>query len=254
MPPKFRLTKEQELEVIKRYNNGDSIRKIAEDYPVGRTSIGYVLQRYNVQRKGQGNSYGYSKYTVNQDYFETIDTEEKAYWLGFISADGHVSDDGVTIGLSEVDENHLIKFLKHIGSNTKIRRIESTKAVVINVYSKKMVSDLRKLGLYKNKSKTQTFPTIDKSLHRHFIRGVFDGDGTMTKNVVSFCGSFDMISEIKKLMLEMFDLRNTKIIRKGEILSIINWYRNRHLILDYMYSDANIFLERKYQKYKEVKL
>ncbi|MDS7057089.1 hypothetical protein NXG04_07305 [Klebsiella pneumoniae] len=269
MPPKFRLTKEQELEIVERYNNGDSIRKIAEDYPVGRTSIGYVLQRHNVKMKGKGNSYGYTnkKYTINQDYFSEIDTEEKAYWLGFISADGHVSDDGIIIALQIRDNKHLQKFLDAIGSNSNIRYItKEHKIARIEIYSKKIVSDLRCLGFYKDKSKTQTYPSIPEEFHKHFIRGLFDGDGCISIRErnnprykgevdysISFCGTLETMKTVQDIICKNCNVNINKVHSSNKYLKIIQWSgkQNAKKILDWIYEDSNIELDRKHILYKK---
>jgi hypothetical protein len=136
-----------------------------------------------------------SEYYYNENYFTQIDTEEKAYWLGFLYADGYIEPIyrkqkikamRAVIGLQEADRNHLEKFLIHIESNAPI-----TQNITIlnhkNYYSNrvrinntKMCKDLIKLGCVNNKSLILKFPNDDiipKHLIRHFIRGYFDGDG-----------------------------------------------------------------------------
>lgn len=253
MPPKFTLSSEEELKVVSLYKGGTSIRKIAELYPVGRTSIGYTLKRHNVETKSTGNPYKISKYTLNRKYFTSIDSEDKAYWLGFISADGHVSDDGVTIGLHKKDEAHLEKFLKDIGSNSSIKHQKN--ASIVSIYSKDLVKDLRGLGFFRNKSETQTFPKIDSKWYPSFLRGLFDGDGTLSKDSISFCGTESTIKDIKFILESKFNLKDSPIRKVGNTLNIISWCKNRISILNYLYEDCpkNLYLERKYVKYLDFK-
>lgn len=249
MPPKFKLSLEQEKEVVNLYNKGMSIRKIADFYPIGRTSVGYILKRHNVKTKSTGNSYKLCKYQLEGDYFKNINTKDKAYWLGFISADGHVSDDGVIIALSIRDEEHLKKFLLSVGSNAPLKYCDKTKSVKASIYSKDMVKDLRDLGFFRNKSETQTFPNIPKNLYSHFIRGIFDGDGSLSQDGIQFCGTKSMVGSIKRILDENLNIKNSPIIEVGNTLNIINWFKNRHLILDYIYKDSSVHLDRKYEKY-----
>lgn len=253
MPPKFRLTREQELEVIALYCEDMSIRNIAKWYTVGRTSIGYILKRYGVKTKSTGNSYNISKYTLDKRYFKKIDSQEKAYWLGFISADGHVSDDGIVIGLHKKDYEHLENFLISIKSNSKVKYIKN--AAVISIYSKELVSDLRDLGFFHNKSQTQTFPPIGEIYYSSFIRGMFDGDGCISKDSVSFCGTQSMIKSIKVIMESRFNLRDSPMSKVGAVMHIISWCQNRILILDFLYSgvEKELYLTRKYEKYLQFK-
>ena len=118
----------------------------------------------------------------NHNYFKTIDTEEKAYILGFLYADGYNSDKQVVIAQLEQDVDILEKINKALDADNQIKRkLQSTnnKTVCQLCYSSiDMCTDLTNLGCFRNKSLACTFPTfLDKSLIRHFIRGYFDGDG-----------------------------------------------------------------------------
>lgn len=118
----------------------------------------------------------------NHNYFKTIDTEEKAYILGFLYADGYNSDKQVVISQLEQDVDILEKINKALDADNQIKRkLQSTnnKTVCQLCYSSiDMCADLTNLGCFRNKSLACTFPTfLDKSLIRHFIRGYFDGDG-----------------------------------------------------------------------------
>ena len=118
----------------------------------------------------------------NHNYFKTIDTEEKAYILGFLYADGYNSDKQVVITQLEQDVDILEKINKALDADNQIKRkLQNTnnKTVCQLCYSSiDMCADLTNLGCFRNKSLACTFPTfLDKSLIRHFIRGYFDGDG-----------------------------------------------------------------------------
>lgn len=118
----------------------------------------------------------------NHNYFKTIDTEEKAYILGFLYADGYNSDKQVVITQLEQDVDILEKINKALNADNQItRKLQSTnnKTKCQLCYSSiDMCTDLTNLGCFRNKSLACTFPTfLDKSLIRHFIRGYFDGDG-----------------------------------------------------------------------------
>lgn len=256
--------------IINRYKNGESIRKIAEDSKVGKTRIGTILNENNVKMRTTGNSYNLGIYTLNEHYFDFIDTEEKAYWLGFISADGYVGDDGITISLQYKDKEHLNKFLNNINSNSIIKYQKSTNSFRVSVYSKYIVDIMRKMGFNKNKSQTQTFPNcITNDLYKHFIRGVWDGDGSITilkrlkkryinyttECKISICGQISMITKIKDIIIEYCHVNNTKIQLKEKGFSIIDWSGRIQClkILDWLYRDSIIYLDRKYEKYIAMK-
>ena len=113
--------------------------------------------------------------------FETIDTEEKAYWLGFLYADGYISKyNQIEVSLSPEDKEHLIKLKLFVNTNTNI--IEDEHRCRLLFCSKEMVADLAKLGCVNNKSLILTFPTeeqVPNTFLRHFLRGYVDGDGCL---------------------------------------------------------------------------
>lgn len=137
-----------------------------------------------------------SPYFCQYDYFEKINTEEKAYWLGFICADGWINQNHTTksgtvgIELQYGDIDHLKKFNKSINGNYKITDRWRTCSLsnndklhhmcCIRIFSKKMYDDLCNLGLTNDKSYTLKFPNISNTLIVPFLRGYFDADGCLS--------------------------------------------------------------------------
>ena len=225
-----------------------------------------------------------TKKTCTRDFFNTIDSEEKAYWLGFFFADGYISFSEANfkkgqlataycagIKLTWSDRDHLKKFNKSINGNYKVFketihpdgfRKKVTEAAKILVYSQQMYNDLNK---YFDRDKTYTakFPSISDELMRHFIRGYFDGDGCFTFTEKSFDVEFLGASKefhqglLKVLYSNGFECTyNSKINKYGTEMYYIHINKNqeRLMFLDWIYNDCNIYLERKYQKYLNVKL
>ena len=130
---------------------------------------------------------GMRKYTLNQRYFSSIDTEEKAYWLGFISADGCIKNTPkmktVTVNLANIDRGHLEKMSAAVDSNKPIYAFSRTRnrANVITATavfnSPYMIADLIALSITERKSLTLQPWTGPDELMRHYWRGIFDGDG-----------------------------------------------------------------------------
>lgn len=129
--------------------------------------------------------------SVNDSYFSEIDTTEKSYWLGFLFADGSVSDEynTVSVQLQKDDESHLRDFADAIESEHKIRDIhtETSHKCGIDVISEEMVSDLKGHGCVPNKTHKDTLPNLEGYMRLHFIRGLFDGDGSF--GVYEYSGS-----------------------------------------------------------------
>jgi hypothetical protein len=224
-----------------------------------------------------------TKKTCTRDFFNVIDTEEKAYWLGFIFADGYISFSEsnmkkgqlattycIGIKLQWSDREHLKKFNKSISGNYKVFkeishpdgfRKKTTEAAKILVYSQQMYNDLNK---YFDRDKTYTakFPNIPEDLIRHFIRGYFDGDGcfTFTEKTfdIDFLGaSKDFHDGLKDILLKYNFNFNTEIKINQHDTSIYYIHINKNLdkcrFLDWIYFDCHIYLDRKYEKYLKCK-
>lgn len=262
----YRKISEAQADLIaERYLAGESLRQIAISSPIGRTAIGRLLTLKGVAKVGPGNARRHRQHSLDQRFFETIDTEEKAYWLGFICADGHVSDDGLIVGLASVDEPHLRKLRQSICSDAPITR--PAKAAVLNVWSKAMVEDLRSHGLQRQKSLTLQMPNIPQPLRRHFIRGLFDGDGSIkittrrkpryvnavTEYTVMFCGTSDVMRAVRESVSSQARVSRPSIqIRQN--LSVVEWSGRQQVlrILDWLYADTSVALDRKMARWQSI--
>ena len=211
------------------------------------------------------------KYTFNENYFEDINTEEKAYWLGFLYADGYVQNDEknyqyrLTLRLQKSDITHIQKFANCINSNSPIQEIHSLfngkeyVGVQISLYSKKIINDLYRLGCIQAKSLVLKPPTLREDLIRHFIRGYFDGDGSAyvsqknpKKFAYSFLGTDAIINYIvSEAKLTHYGIRNAKKNTECKELRVSSMQEFLNLY-NYMYNNANIYLERKYIKSKKI--
>lgn len=178
-----KLDLEDKKRIINFYYNNKSIcfKGISDVLEVSARSISRVLQEANINTRLK------NRYTLNEKYFTNIDCQEKAYLLGFIYADGFVGDknhNNIVISINDRDLleeiSKLLEFTGTIRRTSKGGFENSKEGVSLNFSSTIMAKRLRQIGLYPNKSLTLTkFPKIDKSLERHFIRGYFDGDGSI---------------------------------------------------------------------------
>jgi hypothetical protein len=219
------------------------------------------------------------KYNFNENYFENIDTEEKAYWLGFFFADGCITINKkgdnkqylqYKIQLTSIDVEVIENFSKVIGySNSKIS-VYKDKYYYLHLTSKKMFDDLSALKCTERKSLTLTFPNIDQIYISHFIRGYFDGDGSIStrdqnvkfknhiaiyKNAnINFCGTLEFLTELKfKLpFLSNSNLKIEKDKRKSTNCYNLRFsgYKRVKLFYDYIYTNS-LFLFRKNEKFKQ---
>ena len=198
---------------------------------------------------------------VDDTFFENVDTESKAYWLGFLYADGYVrkKHDGgqLKLKLKQTDKNHIELFKCHIKSEHKIT--DNTETLkkngkeyishnsTLSVYNLKIVNDLINLGCVECKTQKIRFPDINSNLVHHFIRGYFDGDGCIHKHK-NYENVFHIsIISNNNFCCDLFDIIKMGMIHEHENYSIlhINKISDIKKFRDIIYKDASVFLERK---------
>jgi hypothetical protein len=256
--------------IISLYESGMSLTKICEKLSINRKALARLLKNNNIVVRS-GFSYA-RKYNLNEHYFDNIDSEEKAYILGFIYADGNnlFRTNRISIHLSKADEEILYKFGKliyngefslkyHTKVNNKGKRFEY---VYMNMFSEHMSQHLATLGVIEAKSHKIVFPEwLDESLYRHFIRGLIDGDGWIyipnnnrdSPNVGLIC-----TRQVNDKLLTFFDkeLGLSSYICRAHKQDIdvmceirIKNYHQCKILLDWLYKDSIIYLKRKYDIY-----
>lgn len=239
--------------------------------------ISKILKKYNIDIKQTSDYYTpqqlatTKKYIFNEDFFENINSELKAYWLGFLYADGNVyipnykqnkSKGGrIEIALKANDDYHLYNFISDINGNMelKYRDIKLNdniyKSCRLYLGSIKMVTDLIKHGCIPNKSLLLKFPKhLDNNLYPHFIRGYFDGDGCVAFNIYEFndnlnlnvLGTYEFLAELKNI-LENNNIKcsNIKPSKSKAFTLFIFGRDNIANFYNYVYGDGTRFLERK---------
>ncbi len=271
-----KLTDEQKIEIVEKYKTGNyTLVKLAKEYNVSHPSIDSILKVRKVTKNNL--SKVHRKYNIDDDYFNIIDTEEKAYFLGLLYADGYNDEKHgrVELGLQEEDRHILEDFNKAINHVKplyfrNLHKESNNKKNTFNVQicSYKISSNLANLGCFQRKSLTLKFPTeqqVPKHLIVHFIRGYYDGDGCLSVyydgnhwkcyfcSIVStedFCIKFQEI--VLKETGVKFGIRrqnkgSTTTTRQARVGGRLVAYR----FLDWLYQDATIYLKRKHDKYIE---
>lgn len=238
------------------------INKIIEEYLGGLTAVElgkkYSIKpgtiNYHLRKRGLSRGSGKPSSIANKDYFETIDTEEKAYFLGFLMADGCISSSHVNyhikLVLQEKDADVIKAFLLAIGSSNSITKVIKNNHIgySVSLSCKKMFYDLVSHGFLEHKSGNEIIPnTIPDELVRHFIRGYFDGDGCASKEGrISIVGGIKILKDIAKYAMtddySIYEFKNTSVVRDLRYSKL----RSSKLFYNYLYKDANIFLYRKW--------
>lgn len=246
----------EELEKMKDkikelYFEGLTSKEIAKILDAETTSVAYHVREMGISRdRGVISPIGV------EDYFDNIDTERKAYFLGWLMADGNVSiynnQYSIKIHINKEDISLIHEFLKDIKCNNKIS-FKNNDAVYVSVSSKHMVNSLIKHGVIPNKTGKEYLPELNEDLLHHFIRGFFDGDGitcikkhSETNNGglrSGFVSTLNMCNQIQgKLGTDL------KIYKTKGAYYFTGGIKFSQQLYQYMYKDANIWLERKRQR------
>ena len=255
-------------------------KEIARQYEQERLSVQSLADMYGrstnyiwniLKHEGVIDSERTSRiYFFNEGIMNKIDTPEKAYWLGFLYADGYVcyTDNkySVEVTLKSSDKKHLEKLAKFVGTDAPVTEKEveldgkQIKVYRLTMHSKKLAMDLARYGCTQAKSLTLTFPTfLTDELESHFIRGYFDGDGCLTiANQKQYNHKMLVFGAVgTKEFLDEYEARFHKIgVRKCKYEPTGQAWQSRHggnrqarVAFDYLYKDATVYLERKYSKF-----
>jgi hypothetical protein len=247
--------------ILQKYSEFDSMEKVSLHFGLMSTQpIIRILNKYGISRSTR-------KYQVNENYFDNIDSEEKAYWLGFLYADGYIREpkSGSSLGLklSQLDRDHLEIFKKTINSKHRIVSGVSTtknkkgkeyhsKTSIFTVYSNRLVESIKSQGFHSRKTFTIDSPTIKEEYYRHFIRGFFDGDGCcyIKKIGKSVFTSYSFCCASPKLRRFIINELSKYSINSQESNIIININQNisSYKLYHYLYDDATVYLKRKRDK------
>lgn len=197
---------------------------------------------------------------LKTDLFEKIDSEEKAYWLGFLSADGCVHKGYVKCTLQFRDKGHLEKLKEFLGFQGKITEYSynNRKYVNLSVGSQKMYQDLVALGCIENKSLVLTpCQDIPEQFIFDYIRGYWDGDGGISYSQKSnrwqaYCTS---TKEMLTFIAEKINLKQKPFLEhrcKNTYRISFNGRINVYKKLSLLYENATIFLDRKKELYDQL--
>lgn len=287
----FRLIKEKYDEIkipklITLYNQGISVKLLEEKFTLDHRKIKIILNNNGIKTLKVGENPSYLK--INEHIFDIIDNEEKAYWYAFLCTDGCVrkvtnklgSSYTLTLKLQLRDKNHLLKFVKFMGGdeynikyetrNTTYKGEKKTYyACFYKICNKHLVEQLTKLGCMPKKTFKLKYPKwLREDLRYHFLRGATDGDGCISKTK-----KYSAITELwsynwSLIGTEMFCQAIQKLLKKDDInVRITNISKNKkntsklecsgnlqvNRLLDLMYNEATVLLERKYEKYIKLK-
>lgn len=209
-----------------------SVNQIAKENGITKQSLLKWFKKFNIPRR---NKYTCNARIKNVKYFNDIDSSIKAYWLGFLMADGANSNESLEVRLSIKDIKHLEQFKKDIKSTNAILTGKSLCSLSkyndlyewchFSIHSKVMTKNLEKWGIVPNKTGEESFPNINNKYHPDFIRGYFDGDGcytycyrlnkekykTLNSSIKIVCMNYKFLLDIKNILVEQANIEDKKI-------------------------------------------
>lgn len=170
--------------IVRAYADGRSVAEISRSLGLGAAACTSLLRRRGVTIR-TGPDY-IRLAPVRAAVFEAIESEEAAYWLGFISADGSVSGIALEVELQERDRDQLERLAEFLSPGAPIRdhHISGPAGPLVQprfaVSSRRLIESLARLGVEANKSLTlEPCRDVPDELARHYWRGVVDGDGSI---------------------------------------------------------------------------
>lgn len=256
--------------ILDAYASGSTMKESSALFGYPKSACEWLLKDEGLTaRKTQSNA---RRYTVDETFFDVIDTQEKAYWLGFLLADGCIFQvkgqppNGVILGLASVDREHLEKFKKALLSDHVIRHVaqkpSKNSAVqkihhcdVVNVYSRKLAKRLTERGVVPAKSLVAV-PYLDfpEEFHRHYWRGVVEGDGSIIFSgrawKIGLSGSEAVVEGFRSFLLGEGVKTEAQVRPSRSIFCFATaGSRVTKQIGELLWGDATIYLDRKYENY-----
>lgn len=235
-------------EVVQHFEKGLKCKQISVLMDLDRRTVGKWL-------KEAGFIYSKcNKAKVNSNIFSSIDTQEKAYWLGFIYADGYVSkESNFELSLSIKDLDHLEEFKKFLEYEGKIYIDTKVARCRLQFQDVQIVKDLKSIGCVNNKSLVLKFPQIQKSLENHFIRGYFDGDGYVSdpkRSIqISVVGTQEFLSSIHDVIgLKKDSIKHRNPRHSEEVFTNMLSGESARIFCRYIYQDSKIHIDRKWER------
>lgn len=253
-----RLTDAEKVEACSLYETGaHTFTSLARRYDVSPTAMKGLLNRRGCVAKPFSELK--RKYTLDETYFDTIG-ENQAYMLGFLYADGYhnTKRNTVVLSLAEKDKEILEVFSTELKTDKPLQFVKYKNRrwadqYRLNVCSKKLSERLVDLGLTQRKTFTISYPQwLSSELHRHFIRGYFDGDGWLRETGLSIVGTENFCLTVSQIFSntlgvgvsievphperdETTNIRTLRVSGRIQCRKVANW----------LYADATLYLRRK---------
>lgn len=256
-------------EFIRLYTEGNGLKEVARLTNTPVDCIRTRLKKAGILRGKSATRQNMNAVKLSVDYFKIIDTTDKAYWLGYITADGSISNTGYKVSLTSKDQDVIFRFKNAVESGHAISTIhqkdkrtgKTYTRWLIQICSKEFTRYLINQGVSSNKSTDLCLPDLNDDLFYHYLRGLFDGDGSITssktKTRISFIGTECLLKGIQQRLNQLLGVPERPLfsISKSYPMYRMHYYKDSATILDSMYKNSlpEIRLERKLKIYKHGK-
>lgn len=255
-----------EVEYLKEHAQEMSAPDIAKELGRTRASVNHYANRHNISMEKPHSAYadkiseGRKEYSCDENFFSQ-DTPEANYWAGALLADGCVRERDenshtIKLHISKKDSSWLRKFKESLEAEHPIR--EDGDFIRLKVHSNDMFNDLKRFGVVPRKTYGNSEPEIKDEMMSHFIRGLLDGDGSITKNnkrgsvKVNLVNSKAICNWVNDNVDRLINISgclyphscsdvawNWEITDRKDLEKFGNW----------LYDDTDLFMERKYKRY-----
>ena len=264
------FSKELYQRIIYLYLKGFTQKEICETLLIGGNVIRTTLKKNNIPMRSSSECN--QRYKRNSCYFDKIDTQNKAYILGMLYADGcnHTNHNSLTISLQERDKDILDRIKEELEYEGPLRfnplhnkNKNYMNHWVLNINDEYMSKRLEELGVVNNKSLLITFPNfLQKELLPSFVRGYFDGDGNIyydskrNKCQTQTVGTRDFCNTLSNILFSMGcknNIKHPKQCHENTVVIQTSGNKSSYEFLSWLYEDADMKLERKYNQYLSFK-
>lgn len=265
---RFKYTIEQIEEFANYYNYGEkTLKETAEYFNISYDYIKNILTKLGYREPSK--SYDSAKNSnIDHNYFEIIDSDKKAYFLGLLMSDGYIEtqtyNKAFGIALQLEDKYIIEELILELKSQNKLNEYKNS--IKFSARSGKIYEDLVKWNFCESKSNSDyNFPNIPVEYQSAFIRGYFDGDGCITikstgYSVTSFCCNSKIFLDDLRTILEENNIecrpvqcQNGKSRTSPIFILYISKSKAQNDFANYIYNNAEIYLKRKFEKFEKIK-
>ena len=245
--------------IVREYQSGIGAPQLAQKYAIDDSTIYYYLDKMGIERHRCVKQHSNRKHSLNQRFFAKIDSPEKAYWLGYLTADGGINRGQIAVNVARRDKTHLSLLAKELDSSYVPSDCISGKGTPCSrllINSIAMVRDLAALGVGEQKSFDASVWRGPETLMIHYWRGIFDGDGGIwfsseKKWRCCLVGSEETVNGFADFG-RILTGSSAKVSKHSSIWKIAFGGKPCRRIIQALYEGAPIAMERKRLTFEEI--